>query len=222
MAGFKCPFCGQFMSISSLTVSTHYISFAGRLSLGYTGADPYLAIKIYRCPNDACRKETVIAEGENGYIGGKAVSIYPETIYRHFPDYVPEPIRNDYIEARLIQQKSPKASATLSRRCLQGMIRDFWKITGKNSLFAEIDAIKELVPASQWAAIDATRKIGNIGAHMEKDVNTIIDVEPAEADSLLQLIELLIDKWYISRHDEEELYSSITKTKDEKEAQKKK
>ena len=57
---------------------------------------------------------------------------------------------------------------------------------------------------------------------MEKDVNTIIDVEPAEADSLLQLIELLIDKWYISRHDEEELYSSIIKTKDEKEAQKKK
>lgn len=222
MAGFKCPFCGEFMSISPLTEFTHYISFSRYLGSGCTSVGPFLAITIYRCPNDACRKETVIAEGKNGYIDGKTVSIYPETIYKHFPDYVPEPIRNDYVEARIIQQKSPKASATLSRRCLQGMIRDFWKVTGKNSLFAEIDAIKELVPASQWAAIDATRKIGNIGAHMEKDVNTIIDVEPSEADSLLQLIELLIDKWYIARHDEEELYSSIIQAKDEKEAQKKK
>lgn len=100
------------------------------------------------------------------------------------------------------------------------MIRDFWKVSGKRSLFDEIDAIKGFVPPSQWAAIDATRKIGNIGAHMEKDVNVVIDVEPDEADSLLKLIELLIDKWYIARHDEEELYSQITAMGNEKSAAK--
>ena len=47
---------------------------------------------------------------------------------------------------------------------------------------------------------------------MEKDVNFIVDVEPEEAEKLLMLIEFLIDKWYIDRHDEEELYQEILAT----------
>ena len=101
-----------------------------------------------------------------------------------------------------------KASATLARRCLQGMIRDFHGIT-KSRLVDEINALQSLVPASQWKAIGALRSIGNIVAHMEKDINTIVDVDSGEAEKLLKLIELLIDKWYIARHDEEELFSSI-------------
>ena len=31
-----------------------------------------------------------------------------------------------------------------------------------------------------WQAIDAVRSIGNIGAHMEKDINLIVDVDPEE------------------------------------------
>ena len=45
---------------------------------------------------------------------------------------------------------------------------------------------------------------------MERDVNLIVDVEPEEAGELLQLIELLVEKWYISRHDEEALYQRVT------------
>jgi hypothetical protein len=30
-------------------------------------------------------------------------------------------------------------------------------------------------------AIDHVRKIGNIGAHMEADINVIVEVEPKEA-----------------------------------------
>ena len=45
----------------------------------------------------------------------------------------------------------------------------------------EIDAIKDKVDPLTWKSIDATRKIGNIGAHMEKDINLIVDVDPKEA-----------------------------------------
>lgn len=141
----------------------------------------------------------------------KSVFVYPQAVFRHFPDYVPEQIRKDYEEACLIRDLSPKASATLSRRCLQGMIRNFWNITGRN-LNDEINQLQEKVSAAQWKAIDALRKIGNIGAHMEKDTDLIIDIAPEEASQLISLIELLIDKWYIARHDEEELYASITST----------
>lgn len=96
-------------------------------------------------------------------------------------------------------------------------IRDFWKIK-KNRLVDEINELQGKIPAAQWEAINALRKIGNIGAHMEKDVNLIVDVESSEAKSLLKLIELLIDKWYVARHDEELLLSEISQMADEKES----
>ena len=213
MASFTCPFCGCATSISDTSFKEYQIDFES--STWARPPHPYMKLDIYRCANEACKKETLVAIGCDGYIDNSKVLIYPEAIYKHFPEYVPLQIRQDYKEACLIKNKSPKAAATLARRCLQGMIRDFWDIKEKR-LVDEINALQGKVPTAQWAAIDAVRKIGNIGAHMEKDVNLIIDVEPEEAESLLKLIELLIEKWYISRHDEEILYEEITGAAEEK------
>ena len=60
------------------------------------------------------------------------------------------------------------------------MVRDFWRVK-PGRLFDEINAIQEKLDADLWEAIDGLRKIGNIGAHMESDVNLIVDVEPDEA-----------------------------------------
>ena len=117
-------------------------------------------------------------------------------------------IRSDYEEASAILHLSPKASATLSSRCLQGMIRDFFQIS-KSNLFEEINAIKDKIPADQWAVLDGVRRIGNIGAHMEKDINLIVDIEPDEAQKLIKLIELLLQQWYIERHNQQELFADI-------------
>ena len=46
-----------------------------------------------------------------------------------------------------------------------------------------------------WAAIDAVRRVGNIGAHMEHDINVIVDVEPREAELLIGLVETLFREW---------------------------
>ena len=139
---------------------------------------------------------------------------------KHYPDYIPEQIRKDYEEANLILERSPKAAATLLRRCLQGMIHDFWGIKEKN-LNAEVTQLKGKVNLIQWQAIDGLRKIGNIGAHMEKDVNLIVDIEPDEAKKLLRLIEMLLDKWYITRHEEEDLLNEIVGIAKSKEEQRK-
>ena len=213
MAGFKCPFCGQMVSIIRPTFAEYEVDF--EYGSNVSRECPRLRICIFKCPN--CKKETVFAKGVNGYIKNKTVRIYPESSAIQFPEFVPVAIRSDYEEACAIRDKSPKAAATLARRCLQGMIRDFWGITEKR-LIDEINALKGKVPAAQWAAIDAVRKVGNIGAHMERDVNVIVDVEPEEADKLLQLIELLIDKWYIAREDEKRLYEQITGISDDKTA----
>lgn len=52
-------------------------------------------------------------------------------------------------------------------------------------------------------------------------MNLIIDIEPDEAKKLLKLIELLFEKWYIARHDEETLLSDIVGIADEKDAERK-
>lgn len=214
MAGFRCPFCGQSLSIQRETVKQYHLNF-DYVEVGECSDLPHLEITIFRCPNDECQEDTVYIEGMNGYIGGTFSLVYPAAKYIRFPDYVPEAIRSDYKEACAIVSRSPKAAATLARRCLQGMIRDFWDIR-KGTLNAEISELKGIIPANQWKAIDAVRSIGNIGAHMEKDVNLIVDVEPDEAAKLIKLIEHLIDKWYIDRHDAEELYADLTTIRDAK------
>src|SRR5690606_29160361 len=108
--------------------------------------------------------------------------LIPESMAKTYPTYIPDSLIEDYTEACLIIDKSPKASATLARRCLQGMIRDFWAVTGKRSLAQEIDAIRDSVEPETWEAIDALRKLGNIGAHMERDINLIVEVEADEAE----------------------------------------
>jgi hypothetical protein len=151
----------------------------------------------------------------------KTWRLLPNSSAKVFPDYIPLTLRNDYNEAASILDLSPKASATLSRRCLQGIIRDFWGVS-KNRLIDEINAIEDKIDPLTWKSIDAVRKVGNIGAHMEKDINVIIDVDSKEANLLLGLIELLFEEWYIHRHERELKLNAIVKLADKKDEEKKK
>jgi len=76
-------------------------------------------------------------------------------------------------------------------------------------LVDEIVALEEKVSSEVWQAIDAVRNVGNIGAHMEKDINMIIDVEPNEAQLLLGLIEMLFEEWYVARHERQKRLQKV-------------
>ena len=89
------------------------------------------------------------------------------------------------------------------------MIRDFWRIK-KDSLRDEIAALRGVVTDKQWESIDALRKIGNIGAHMEKDVDRIVDISFEEALKLKEFVEFLLGQWYVNRKREEQFNSDLT------------
>jgi hypothetical protein len=91
------------------------------------------------------------------------------------------------------------------------MIRDFWKIS-KTRLFDEIAELENKIAPQTWAAIDAVRKIGNIGAHMERDIDVIVDVDPEEAALLSNLIEMLLEEWYVRRFEREQKLQQIVAT----------
>ncbi len=183
-------------------------------------------LTISSCPY--CKKEKITIKSYNINKSNKSNETYlfdedliedvrPKFTCKSFPEYVPLAIRQDYEEANAIVKLSPKASATLARRALQGMIRDVHKIV-RNRLADEINALKteKKVSDDLWEAIDAVRKIGNIGAHMEKDVNFIIDVDEGEAEKLIELVEYLIKIWYIQKHENDELLANVTNIGKEK------
>lgn len=155
-------------------------------------------VNFYICPNKEC-----------GYINLKVMRVcsiegvpmqkilceYPNKSRAKLFKNVPEKYNKDYKEACAILSLSHNASATLSRRCLQNMIRDEYKII-KGSLEKEIIEVEKIVKDSTVCAyLHAIRQIGNFGAHPTKDNNTgvICDVEPIEAELSLDLLESFFD-----------------------------
>lgn len=194
-----------------------YSVIVGRNELSKSRSYIYLNIDYIVCLNPNCREYTLSVDRRNNATGRviQKWNLLPDGLSKTFPDYIPKVILDDYKEACLIQDKSPRASATLSRRCLQGIIRDFWKVKA-DTLFKEINQIKDEIHSDLYEAIDAIRQIGNIGAHMEKDINVIIDVDPSEAQILIKLIEMLIEEWYIKDHERKERLAKIKAISTEK------
>jgi len=82
-------------------------------------------------------------------------------------------------------------------------------VSKKNRLKDEIDALHDKLDSDTWAAIDSVRSRGNIGAHMEKEIDLIVDVEPEEAGLLIELIETLFTEWYVARNDRQQRMAKI-------------
>lgn len=214
-----CPYCNAAQAVTGDRFSQSTYPFYLK-----DMAEGELALerKATVCSNPACRRTTIYVRVGNyatTNFGGAARhnisdggSIFndllaPRSSAKPQPEYIPAPLREDYEEACLIAALSPKASATLSRRCLQGMIRDFCGIS-KKRLIDEITALGKAVEDGSAdraitpetvAAIDHLRSLGNIGAHMEADIDLIVPVDPGEAQAMIELIELLFDEWYGAR-----------------------
>jgi hypothetical protein len=214
---WQCPHCNHHTTITN----TNFCENEFGLSIENNDGPKLLYSFFIVCPNVECNKYILFSklfDSKYDNIKGtwqhydlkeiKQWNLVPNSFAKVFPDYVPKAIIKDYKEACAIVEASPKASATLSRRCLQGMIRDFWNIK-EVTLYKEIEGIKDKVDTLTWQSIDATRKIGNIGAHMEKNINLIIDVEPNEAQALINLIEVLIKDWYINKHERQTMLKEI-------------
>ena len=124
---------------------------------------------------------------------------YPKQASRApLPPDVPSPYRQDYVEACNVLADSAKASAAISRRCLQMILRDVAKVK-PSDLSKEIDEVLPRLPSHLAEAIDAIRNIGNLAAHPSKSTNTgaVVDVEPGEAEWLLEVLEGLFDFYFI-------------------------
>lgn len=233
---WTCPYCNR----PQVVTSSNYDS--GEISLPETQKSNQgrVALKASSivCSNEECSKIYLTAKLHPAYSDGEiktgviqSWNLLPDSVAKPQSDCVPKQLAADYYEACKIRDLSPKASATLARRCIQGMIRDFCGIS-KNRLIDEIGELQRLADSEEESlpvgvtedtieAIDHIRGIGNIGAHFEKDINLIVDVGAGEAQALIDLIEMLFVEWYVAREVRQNRLARIKEIGENKQEEKK-
>jgi hypothetical protein len=195
----KCPHC---------QVAIHE-NFENKTSL-YSGRKPHSQYQILKwivelmtcpaCHDDIIHLAEVLVPSSNPSYISSVVSqkmIYPEGASRSLPStHVPEQFKKDYIEASKVIHLSEKASAALSRRCLQNIIHNHLGIKAKD-LFTEIQSIRDQgkLPSDIADQLDQLREIGNFAAHPKKDSLTgeIIEVDAGEAEWALDILDEIFD-----------------------------
>jgi hypothetical protein len=152
-------------------------------------------VNVYSSMCPRCKKPIVVAQ-----ITGKEKAqrlIHPFNVVRTVPDEVPKQVKEDFAEAASVLPISEKASAALSRRCLQNMLTDRG-YKGKD-LNEQIEKALKDLPKRIGANLDAIRNIGNFAAHpmKYKTSGILVDVEPEEASWNLDVLEELFEYFYV-------------------------
>jgi hypothetical protein len=185
----KCPHCNHGIHRGFVRAA---LFVAGRV---------HWAVDSMTCPE--CGKALIgLAENATNQAGsGSLTIVYPRSaMNRPLPPEVPDPYRQDFIEANEVLALSAKASAALSRRTLQAILRD--KAGAKaHNLDLEIQSVIDSgkVPSHISEGLHAVRHIGNFAAHPIKSTSTgeIVDVEEGEAEWNLDVLESLFDFYFV-------------------------
>ena len=109
-------------------------------------------------------------------------------------------LRRDYGDATATLPVSAQASAALSRRIIQHVLREVGSYTARD-LSKQIEAfVADIETPSQISEnLDYLREIGNFAAHPMKSTHTgeVMPVEPGEADWALEMVDSLFDFYYV-------------------------
>lgn len=129
----------------------------------------------------------------------KFILMIPKFNITKIPTNTPDFIAEDYKNAHKLLDVYHNASAAMSRRCLQAILRHEYEIPKniENNFFKEIKYVIEQndLSSTLLGVLDHIRKIGNIGAHPDK----IISVSYEDAEICLTILSDLLDEFYVKR-----------------------
>lgn len=197
----RCPHCA--VAINLQTESREYYELEGEF--GEIGA----VIEVGFCPE--CREPIVEMrygticdyDSRTGMMFSTqhSIQLFPKfNSMRKLNQIIPEQYSNNFKEAEQVLQISPKASATISRYLLQMVLHEELGIKKRN-LDDELKALenKSDIPTTLITMLQVMRKVANFGAHPKKSTNSaeIVDVEPHEAEVMLDLLEELFDYVFV-------------------------
>lgn len=203
-----CPHCGVDVQFVPAVVEDAQAGHQGRIDYVFyrvsdvvEGAPDRLQVRASRCPRAECGRLVVEIQYTKKTFGkwqeAEAYLVYPRKSSRKpVSPQVPNALRADYEEACLVLPYSAKASAALSRRCLQALLQE--KGFSEHDLNGQIDKALPSLPGDLAGMLDAVRTIGNFAAHSIKSKSSgeIIEVEPGEAEWSVEVLEALFEHYY--------------------------
>jgi hypothetical protein len=192
----RCPYCSD-------SISTAWQTAELRDPISISRWD----LCICTCPNSKCGKTIIQVKSfirntpndTDPLEPTQEIFVYPEhATGRPVPQEVDEKYSKDFIEACKIVNLSPSASATLSRRCMQHILRGKLDARGKD-LQQEIISVKDKLPSDVYDSLTAVREGGNLAAHVSLNTKTgvIVEVDQDEAEYLLLVIEILFHELFV-------------------------
>jgi hypothetical protein len=196
-----CPHCRTGVRFESIAIDR----FNADLAQVTVRAQSRAWLQLFLCSCPVCGMLIIDApicgDTSGSHSGGPGV-IYPKGATRPLPLEVAATaptLATDFAEAVAVLASSRKASAALSRRCLQFILANAAK-TKKRDLADQIDEVLTTLPPQLAENVDAIRHVGNYAAHPMKSTNSgeIAEVEDGEAEWLLDVIEELCDFYYVA------------------------
>ena len=213
-----CPWCGNDQIAKMVTWKSPDAHVQKRVGK-YPGLQ--MAVNWIICQNPDCREVAMCAwidqvevdilsqySKETNRERLQSWQLWPDSKARPWPDYIPETVRSSYEQACYCEERAPAASATMARRALHEILKDFCGAKGKN-LAEDIERLRKQVregsgpdgvPPETVDRLHQLREMGNIGAHLIRGTDEIIiDIEGEEPRLLIEMIELLAEQWYVQR-----------------------
>ena len=190
---------------------------------------PTVDAKAYNCPfcnayaNQSWGDVKWVAGGYNrglidGLRQGTCAHCDEVTLWRHSklilplastsprpnPD-LPEDIRNDYEEARQIQQISPRGSAALLRLCIQKLCV-LLDEKGKNINQDIASLVEKGLPVQIQQALDIVRVVGNNAVHPGQiDLNDNVEV----SNKLFGIVNIIADVMITQPKEIKKMYENV-------------
>lgn len=208
----KCSKCGNsFSFVEDKVKGTYKKSFSNAYS-SYPNAfeEPQAIIKLefFICPIPSCRNVDVKMIGDKQW-NNKEMWFHPTTKSKPYPE-IDVDINKYYQEAHAVLNISPRASAALSRACLEAVLVKSFKLKGR--LDKQIDELIKKIEDKELSldhlfieALHGIRNGGNAGLHEE--LKTEISLE--EATQILEVLEMFLDEIYINRKERENKLNKV-------------
>lgn len=188
-SGFLCPVCDVYAKMDW--------SKSSRLNHNY---------ELWYAECQHCRSESIwrVEYDVTNYVLG-AKMIHPDVTVPTIPTQdMPEDVKADFNEAKLVFNKSPKAAAALLRLALQKLCIHLGE-PGKN-INTDIRALvtKGILSAGITKAADTVRIVGNNAVHPGEMNDEDID---SVAEKMFDLLNFIVKKTITEPKELEELYS---------------
>lgn len=215
-----CSKCGKAFTLlesnSYNEKSTYRIH--DRLGTHITNNGPYsqvrhnnLLVEYFNCPDNSCENVDVKVSGTENFFTGRELWFNPLSNAKVYPD-IDEDINKYYQEAHVVLQFSPRASAALSRACLESILLTHYKISSR-TLFDKINDFKKQVNDMTIRitydfveALDGIRIAGNAGVHEELKT----EISNDEALKVITVLEMFLDEIYIHEKSRKESLKQVT------------